>query len=108
MQTRGGQGPRAADPVSSWPVGARGATPVLKRVWRVELVAELAPGVATETEVARIERGEAAGLADLGLSLEEAQRLTAALRAAIVPAQVATAGERRRGDPKSVAGRSPG
>src|ERR671938_1016810 len=96
MQTRGGQGPRAANPVSSWPVGARGATPVPKRVWRVKLVAELVPGVATETELARIERGEAAGLADLGLSLEEAKRLTAALQAEIVTAQVATVGERRR------------
>ena len=42
-----------------------------KLVWRVKLVAELEPGVATETEVARIERGEAAGLADLGLRLEK-------------------------------------
>jgi hypothetical protein len=69
---------------------------VPKRVWRVRLVAELAPGVATETEVARIERGEEAGLADLGLRLEEAKRLTAALQAEIVTAQVATVGERRR------------
>ena len=38
--------------------------------WRVKLVAELAPRVATETEIARIERDEAAGLADLGLRLE--------------------------------------
>ena len=67
-----------------------------KLVWRVRLVAELAPGVATETELARIERGEDVGLADLGLRLEEAKRLTAALQAAIVPAQVATVGERRR------------
>ena len=67
-----------------------------KLVWRVRLVAELEPGVATETEVARIERDEAAGLADLGLRLEEAKRLTAALQAAIVTAQVATVGERRR------------
>ena len=28
-----------------------------KLVWRVKLVAELRPGVTTETEVARIERG---------------------------------------------------
>jgi hypothetical protein len=69
---------------------------VPKLVWRVKLVAEGEPGVATETEVARIERGEAAGLADLGLRLEEAKRLTAALQAAIVTAQVATVGERRR------------
>ena len=67
-----------------------------KLVWRVKLVAELEPGVATETEVARIERDEEVGLADLGLRLEEAKRLTAALQAEIVPAQVTTAGERRR------------
>ena len=48
-----------------------------KLVWRVKLVAELQPGVATETEVARIERDEEAGLADLGLRLEEAKQLTA-------------------------------
>ncbi len=45
-----------------------------KLVWRVKLVAELEPGVATETEVAHIERGEEVGLADLGLRLEEAKR----------------------------------
>ncbi len=50
-----------------------------KLVWRVKLVAELEPGVTAETEVARIERGEEAGLADLGLRLDEAKRLTAAL-----------------------------
>ena len=50
----------------------------------------------TETEVARIERDEQAGLAELGLQLAEAKRLTAALQAQIVPAQVAVAGERRR------------
>jgi hypothetical protein len=69
---------------------------VPKLVWRVKLVAELRPGVTTETEVARIGRGEEAGLAELGLRLEEAKRLTAALQAEIVTAQVATAGERRR------------
>ena len=67
-----------------------------KLVWRVKLVAELEPGVTTETEVGRFERGEEVGLADLGLRLEEAKRLTAALQAQIVPAQVITAGERRR------------
>jgi hypothetical protein len=64
-------------------------------VWRVKLVAELRPGVTTETEVARIERGEAVGLAELGLRLDEAKQLTAALQAQIVPAQVAMTGERR-------------
>jgi hypothetical protein len=42
---------------------------VPKLVCRVKLVAELRAGVTTETEVARIERGEEAGLADLGLRL---------------------------------------
>jgi Transposase len=69
---------------------------VAKLVWRVKLVAELRPGVLTETEVARIERDEQAGLADLGLQLAETKRLTAALQAEIVPAQVAAVGEQRR------------
>src|SRR4051812_43423705 len=51
----------------------------------------------TETEVARIERDEQAGLVELGLQLAEAKQLTAALQAQIVPAQVAVVGERRRG-----------
>jgi len=65
-------------------------------VWRVTLVAELRPGVTTETELARIERDEQAGLAELGLRLDEAKQLTAALQAQVVPAQVAVLGERRR------------
>ena len=65
-------------------------------MWRVKLFAELRPGVTTEVEIARIERGEEAGLAELGLRLEEAKQLTAALQAEIVPAQVAMAGECRR------------
>jgi hypothetical protein len=69
---------------------------VPKLVWRVKLVAELRPGVMTETEVARIERDEQAGLAELGLQLAEAKQLTAALQAQIVPAQLAVVGERRR------------
>ena len=63
-----------------------------KLVWRVKLVAELRPGVMTETEVARIERDEQAGLADLGLRLTETKQITAALQAEIVPAQVALGG----------------
>src|SRR5215211_1784070 len=51
----------------------------------------------TETEVARIERGAEAGLADLGLRLDEAKQLTAALQAEMVSAQVAVVGERRHG-----------
>ncbi len=54
---------------------------VPKLVWRVKLVAELRPGVMVETEVARIERDEQAGLAELGLQLAEAKQLTAALQA---------------------------
>jgi len=69
---------------------------VPKLVWRVKLVAELQPAVTTETEVARIERDEQAGLAELGLQLAEAKQLTAALQAQIVPAQVAVVGECRR------------
>jgi hypothetical protein len=59
---------------------------VPKLVWRVKLVAELQPGVMTETEVVRIGRDEEAGLADLGLRLDEVKRLTAALQAEIVTA----------------------
>src|SRR3954469_1477522 len=69
---------------------------VVGLVWRVKLVAELRPGVVTETEVARIERDEQADLADLGLRLAETKQLTAALQAEIVPAQVAVVGELRR------------
>src|SRR3954465_3095416 len=68
-----------------------------KLVWRVKLVAELELGVTTETEVARIERGEEAGLADLGLRLDEAKQLTAALQAEMVAGQLAVVGEHRRG-----------
>ncbi len=67
-----------------------------KLVWRVKLVSERGSGVTTETEVARIERDEETGLAELGLRLAEAKRLTAALQAQIVPAQVAMVGECRR------------
>jgi len=70
---------------------------VPKLVWRVKLIAELRPGVMTETEVARIERDEQAGLAELGLRLDETKQLAVALQAEIVPAQVAVLGERRRG-----------
>ena len=62
----------------------RGLVP--KLVWRVKLVAELEPGVVTETEITRIECGEEANLADLGLRLDEAKRLTAALQAEVVTA----------------------
>ena len=65
-------------------------------VWRVKLVAELELGLTTEVEVARLERDEQAGLADLGLWLAEAKQLTAALQAVMVPAQVTMVGEHRR------------
>ena len=61
--------------------------------WRVMLVAERHPGVVTETELACIERDEVVGLADLGLRLDEAKRLTAALQAEMVPAQMAVLSE---------------
>ena len=67
-----------------------------KLVWRVKLVAERQPGLTTEVEVARLERDEQAGLADLGLRLSEAKQLTAALQAEMVSTQVAVVGERCR------------
>ena len=70
--------------------------PVAKLVWRVKLVAEQEPGLTTEVEVARLEREEQTGLADLGLRLAEAKQLTAALQAEMVPAQVTMMGERGR------------
>jgi hypothetical protein len=69
---------------------------VPKLVWRVKLVAEFETGETTEVEVARLERDEQASLADLGLRLAEAKRLTAAIQAEIVVAQVTIAGENRR------------
>jgi hypothetical protein len=69
---------------------------VAKLVWRVKLVTELEAGETTEVEVARLERDEHAGLADLGLRLAEAKQLMAAIQAEIVPVQVTVAGEHRR------------
>src|SRR3954453_22546095 len=92
MQTRGGWSLLESAPGSREEGGL-----VPKLVWRVKLVAELQAGVTTETEVARIERGEDACLADLGLRLDEAKQLTAALQAEMVSAQLAVVGERRRG-----------
>jgi alkyl hydroperoxide reductase subunit AhpC len=54
--------------------GKRGGL-VSKLVWRVKLVAELRPGVMTETEVARIERNQQAGVAELGLRLAETKQI---------------------------------
>ena len=67
-----------------------------KLVWRVKLVAEFEAGETTEVEVARLERDEQAGLADLGLRLAEAKQLMAAIQAEIVPVQVTIASEHRR------------
>lgn len=64
--------------------------------WRVKLVAEAEPGVTTETELACIERDEQASLAELGLRLDEAKQLTAALQAEIVPAQMTALSEHAR------------
>jgi hypothetical protein len=63
---------------------------------RVKLVAEFETRETTEIEVAHVERDEQAGLADLGLRLAEAKRLTAAIQAEMVPTQVTIAGESRR------------
>ena len=51
-----------------------------KLIWRVKLVAEFETGETTEAEVARLERDEQAGLADLGLRLAEAKQLLAAIQ----------------------------
>jgi hypothetical protein len=45
-----------AAPCSDRVLARGGAGPVPKLVWRVKLVAELQPGVTTETELARLER----------------------------------------------------
>src|ERR1700681_926141 len=67
-----------------------------KLVWRVKLIAELEPGVVSETEVGRIERDDFAVEETLGLTLDEGKRLMAATQAGIVRAQVSTMGERFR------------
>lgn len=67
-----------------------------KLVWRVKLIAELELGVVSETEVARIERGDFAVPETLGLTLDEGKRLMAATQAEMVRAQVSTMGKRFR------------
>jgi hypothetical protein len=67
-----------------------------KLVWRVKLIAELEPGVISETEVARVERDDFAVSETLGLTLDEGKRLMATTQAEIVSAQVSTMGERFR------------
>jgi hypothetical protein len=66
-------------------------------VWRVKLIAELEPGVVSETEVARIARDEFAVPETLELTLDEGEQLVAATQAEIVRAQVSTMGERFHG-----------
>ncbi|MFL5283054.1 MAG: hypothetical protein ACJ8AW_19200 [Rhodopila sp.] len=66
---------------------------MVKLVWRVKLVAELPAGVTREVEVARLERDEQAGLADLGLRLAEAKQLTTALQSEMVSTQITVVGE---------------
>ena len=65
-------------------------------MWRVKLVAEFEAGETTEVEVARLERDEQAGLAELGLRIAEAKQLLPATQAEIVPVQVTIAGGHRR------------
>ena len=67
-----------------------------KLVWRLKLVAELEPGMASETELARIERDDFAVEETLGLTLDEGKQLMAAAQAAIVRTQVSIMGERFR------------
>ena len=64
-----------------------------KLVWRVKLVAELEPGLASQSEVARIERDDFAVPETVGLTLEEGKQLMAATQARIVRAQAAVMGE---------------
>jgi hypothetical protein len=64
--------------------------------WRVKLIAEADQGVVSETEVARIERDDLAVPETLGLTLQEAKQMTAAMQSQMVRAQVAAMGERFR------------
>lgn len=65
-----------------------------KLVWRVKLVAELGPGLVSETEVGRIERDDRVRPETLGLTLDESKRLVAAAQVEIVRSQVTVMGER--------------
>jgi hypothetical protein len=64
--------------------------------WRVKLIAEADQGVVSETEVGRIERDDLAVPETLGLTLQEAKQMTAAMQSQMVRAQVAAMGERFR------------
>src|SRR5690242_13574467 len=61
--------------------------------WTVKLVAETAPGAITEYDLLTLERPNQLSLARLGLSIEEAKRLLAALQNRLVPAQVERHGQ---------------
>jgi hypothetical protein len=67
-----------------------------KLIWRVKVIADRGSGAVSETEVARIRRGDFAVPESVGLNLDEGQRLTAAIQAEIVRAQAAVAAERFR------------
>jgi hypothetical protein len=67
-----------------------------KLVWRLKVVAEIEPGVVSETEVACIERDDFAVEETLGLTRDEGKQVMAAVQAGIVRAQVSTMGERFR------------
>ena len=60
--------------------------------WRVKLIAEADQGVVSETEVGRIERDDLAVPETLGLTLQEAKQMTAAMQSQMVRAQVAAMG----------------
>ena len=51
--------------VVSWGLTAEGGT-TARLVWRVKLIAELEPGIVSETEVARVERDERGSVQRLG------------------------------------------
>ena len=70
-----------------------------KRVGRVKLVAELEPGVTTATEVARLERDEAAGADRLRRHVTGLLGYLERNRGELVP----YAARRRRGQPISTA-----
>lgn len=75
---------------------AGGGVEMAKLVWRVKLVFEAESGVLSECEVARIERDELAVPENLGLTLQEAKQMAAAMQIQMVGAQVAILGERFR------------
>src|SRR5947208_2742346 len=67
-----------------------------KLIWRVRLIGELGKGGVSETGGGGGGRDDFAVPETIGLTLDEGKRLTAAIQAAIVGAQVAVLGERFR------------